>query len=679
MPKAEILLDDIPAPGEPLTPAIHEENQRLLDEEMAERIKRAQAKLDRKTLRKLNRRYETLKKKLIRAGWNPLVTQRHRIDQKITRLRYEAKSKQGLAWFKAMHQIVKGLTLSHSIEAKIAKIQPMADEFESIKQRFQAHDEVLAWEREERENRLAFRREALVWKAQIQAVFRQSKRLHHLWDDKDGNTHCDIPVIEQIIFKDDRVLYQIRTMHQSIFMRFFGNRWASALPYNVDIRALTCDETLENLSAGCNRVVTTLNSQTGKNLFYSISRLDAPNGIPKKQLYSRIIDFYPLKDHAKTPYPLGTGENRVVEWITFEEYPHLLLAGSTKGGKSNHLNVMIAIMATMNTPAELQFLLIDLKGGIEFVHWRNLKHLIRPIVKTAGEVLESLRYMRSIMERRLGMFESVKAKNLESYNGKVKPEDKLPRLITIVDEMATLMGLGQLTTDIHNELRILSSQGRAVGIHLVLCTQHSSVEMVPGWVKTNMGVRASTSMPTDVASQVILGTGTAAKIPKIPGRIVFSMGREEIIVQSPLITDAEIARAVDISNSFPDYQNEFEPEQKAPIKPPREKFSRDDLYEIVLTKLEGKISAYRVFEELGGKENDTAPLALLRRMVNEVIEVGLEEGLEYQGQRYRLKKVPGRGNYAMILSESPSDQIITGDTEEMEAITHSDSQTEIPV
>lgn len=677
--KAEILLDDIPAPGEPLTPAIHEENQRLLDEEMAERLRRAQAKLDRKTLRKLNRRYETLKKLLIQARWNPLVMRRHRIEQVVTRLRYEAKSKEGLAWFKTMYQVVKGIMLSQSIAAQIAKIQHLADEFESIKQRFQAHEEVLAWEREERENRLAFRREALVWKAQIQAVFRQSKRLHHLWDDKDGNTHCDIPVIEQIIFKDDRVLYQIRTMYQSIFMRFFGNRWASALPYNVDIRALTCDETLENLSAGCNRVVTTLNSQTGKNLFYSISRLDAPNGIPKKQLYSRIIDFYPLKDHARTPWPMGTGENRLVEWATFEEYPHLLLAGSTKGGKSNHLNVMIAIMATMNTPAELQFLLIDLKGGIEFVHWGNLKHLIRPIVKSAGEVLETLRYIRSIMERRLEMFRSVTAKNLESYNSRVKPEDKLPRLITIVDEMATLMGLGQLTTDIHNELRILSSQGRAVGIHLVLCTQHSSVEMVPGWVKTNMGVRASTSMPTDVASQVILGTGTAAKIPKIPGRIVFSMGREEVIVQSPLISDAEIARAVEISNSFPDYQNEFEPEQKMPIKPPREMFSKEDLYEIALTKLDGKISAYRVWEELGGKENDIAPLEMLRKLVKQVIQIGLDEGLMYQGQHYRLKKVPGRGSYAMIPSESPSEEIIEGDTEEFSAITHSDTHTEIPV
>jgi hypothetical protein len=660
--KPEIGIDDIPAPGEPLEPAIHEENQRLIDEEMAERIQRAQARLDKKTLKKLKRRYEALGTALVKAKWNALVTRHYQIEQALIRLRYEVADKAGREWWGHMSQIVRGIKLSKSIAEKIAKIQPLADEFESIKQRFKAHEEVLQWEREDEENRRAFQREALVWQEQIKAVFRQSKRLHHLWDDSDGHTHIDIPEIERILFKDDRVIYQIKTMQQNIFQRFFGNRWSSALPYNVDIQDLTSDVTLANLSAGCKRVVTVLNSEAGNNLFYSISRLDAANGIPKKQLYSRIIDFYPIKDHAKTPWPMGTGENRTVEWATFEEYPHLLLAGSTKGGKSNHLNAMIACMCTMNTPSELAVLLIDLKGGIEFIHWEGLKHQIRPMVKSASEVLEALRFMRSLMVHRLSMFKSLKAKSLEAYNQKAR--DKLPRLVIIVDEMATTMNLGKLTTDIHNELNVISSQGRAVGLHMVMCTQHSSVDIIPGWVKTNMGIRASTSMPTDVASQVILGTGSAAKIPKIPGRIVFSMGRDEVIVQSPYISDVEIARAVEISQSFPDANvSEFETEAKELIKPV-EMFGKDDLYAIVLEKLGGKISAERVFKELGGKENDVITLRQLRSMVKEINEIGVKQGIVYQGTHYKLKKVSGPGNYSMVPSQRASEPKGDDDTEE---------------
>lgn len=672
-------LEDIPAPGEPLRPAIHEANQKLLDEEMARRAQMARAKLDTKTMRSLGKRYKSLHKQLSRAGWNDLAIQRHELDQGLERLQYIVKNKSGAAWWNIMAKMVANRAQARRVAQRIQHLQPLADEFDSIMQRFKSHEDVLEFEREDAENRKAFENEAYTWEAQIKATMRRSRRMHHAGTDKDGNYFCHIPEIERIIFKDDRVLYQIRISYQGFIDRLLG-RWQDTLPYDVDISDLECEETLKNLSAGCNRVVTVVRSQTGQNFFYSISRLDAPNGIPKKQLYGRTIDFYPIKDHAKTPWAMGTGENRKVEWADFETFPHLLLAGSTKGGKSNHLNQMIATFATMNTPAELGILLVDLKGGVEFTHWAGLKHQIMPMVKSAGQVLDALQFMRNIMERRLAMFEAIKAKNLETYNGKVKHESKLPRLLIIIDEMATLMGLGQLTVAIHEELRVLSSQGRAIGLHLVLCTQHSSVDILPGWVKTNMSIRASTSMPTDVASMVILGTTTAAKIPKIPGRVVFSMGRDEIIVQSPFISDAEIARAVQISQSFPDSdRGEFAVEAKALIIPAKEKFTRDELYEIVLTQLDGKISASNIFQALGGKENDVITLRQLRAMVSGVIEIGLEKGITYGDHHYKLRKVPGRGNYAMEISQRPSESKTDLDTQEVKALTplpHSDEAVE---
>lgn len=673
----EIAIADIPAPGEPLRPAIHESNQKLLDEEIALRTERARAKLDKRAMRKLTRRHNTLSKQLKRAGWNDLMVQRHELDQEFERLGYEVKGKTGAAWWRLTMRRVDNRVRYKKLALKIQHLQPIADEFESIIQRFKAHDEVIAFEREDAENRAAFEREAYTWQEQMKATMRRSKRLHHAGTDSNGDYFCHIPQFERIIFKDDRVLYQIRISYQNFIDRFFG-RWQDTLPYDVDITDLECEETLKNLSAGCNRVVSVVRSQTGQNFFYSISRLDAPNGIPNKQLYGKIIEFYPVKDHAKTPWPMGTGENRKVEWADFETFPHLLLAGSTKGGKSNHLNQMIATICTHNTPAEVGILLVDLKGGIEFTHWAGLKHQVRPMVKSAGQVLDALQFMRNIMERRLAQFEAIRAKNLESFNGKVKPENKLPRLLIVIDEMATLMGLGILTTAIHEELRVLSSQGRAVGLHLVLCTQHSSVDILPGWVKTNMSIRASTSMPTDVASMVILGTTTAAKIPKIPGRIVFSMGRDEVIVQSPFISDEEIARAVKISQGFPDSdRGEFAIEAKAPIVHPKEKFSKDELFEIVLTQFEGKISASNVFDYLGGKENDVITLRQLRQMVSSVIEIGLEKGIQYGEHHYKLKKVPGRGNYAMEISQRPSEPKTDLDTQEMQALgplEHSDME-----
>ncbi len=676
MKTPEIEVDNIPGPGEPLKPAIHEDNQKLLDAEIAERVARAQARLSKKAVKALSKRRAVLSRQLSRAGWNALMIQRHELEQAMARLQHEIKGRTGREWWAIMDQMTANRVQAKKISLQIQPLQPAADELESIIQRFEMHEDALAFEREDAENRAEFLREAFVWEGQIKAVMKQSARMHHAGTDSKGRYFCDIPKIEQIVFKDDRVLYQIRTTYQG-FMDRWLNRWHSALPYDVDINDLTCEETLQNLSAGCNRVVTVERSKRGTNLFYSISRLDAPDGIPKRVLYSKVIDFYPLKDHARTPWAMGVSNDRKVVWATFEEFPHLLLAGSTKGGKSNHLNSMIATMCTMNTPSELGLLLIDLKGGIEFTHWAGLKHQIRPMVKKNTEVMDALQLMRSIMEQRLIIFERVKAKNLESYNSKVKHENKLPRLITIVDEMSTLMSLGTLTTAIHNELLILSSQGRAVGMHLVLCTQHSSVEMVPGWVKTNMSIRASTSMPTDTASLVILGTTSAAKIPKIPGRVVFSMGRDEIVVQSPFISDMEVAQAVTISQAFPDSdRGEFAPDVKAPPKLAKEKFTKEELYTIVLEHLKGKISAKNIFEHLGGTENDVISLHHLRIMVKHILDDGLEKGIDHNGIHYRLKKVQGPGNYAMVPSEEKSEEISEGDTEKFRIFTSSDIEME---
>jgi len=271
-------------------------------------------------------------------------------------------------------------------------------------------------------------------------------------------------------------------------------------------------------------------------------------------------------------------------------------------------------------------MMIDLKGGIELSHWRGLKHLMGNIVKLPSGVLESLRSLREIMENRLEIFEAIRAKNLLAYNAKAA--EKIPRIILFIDELATLIGLGELTTDIHTELRVLTSQGQAVGLNLVLATQHPSVDVLPGWIKTNMGIRIASKMPTQIASQIILDTGTAALIPSIAGRMVFSIGRDEFIAQSPFISDQEIAQAVRLSQAFPDIEAAPEP-TAVEVK---EKFTAADAIEIALTKLEGSLSREKILKEVGsGIISDNK----LRGILDEIIQ---RKEIEHNSIRYTIKR-----------------------------------------
>jgi hypothetical protein len=632
MPKRELLIDDLPAPGEPLTEHIDERNQAILSEELAARAEMLRGKLTRRERWQLERRYRALHRRLNRAKYNYLVKRRWLVWQRYqaARAAYQEAAGKKRAWLK--REGVRLLQLGKSLDQQLRELRPLAREFEDVAGRLKTHERVMAFEAEERENQRAFAREARVWEAQIRAVFRQSKRLHHAGENSKGEPFVVTPEIEQVVFKSDRVYYKIRLMTQNWFERMF-DRWRSALPYNVDIRDLTCDETLANLSAACNRVVTVERSKRGTSLFYVISRQDSPDGIPHKTLFSKAIEWYPREIHSKTPWIAGVTNDRVVEFYTFEDIPHILIAGSTQSGKSNHLNQMIATFVTMNSPAELRLLLVDNKGGIEFTHWRGIRHELEPMVKTASEVLPALQRVRQIMEKRLSQFEQARVKNLAAYNQRMPIDQRIPRIIVIIDEMATLVGLGDLTSAIHAELRVLSSQGRAVGVHCIVCTQHATVDVLPGWVKTNMVMRIAGKMPSQSASMVVLDSISAATLPNLPGRLVFSQGRFEVIAQSPYITDEEIARAVVISQSYPEAES---PGERLPVLLPaadQQPVTEEEIIDIAIHHLEGTLSANAIHELIGG--NAVISLRNLRRIVADIIERG---EFEHEGAAYKIKK-----------------------------------------
>lgn len=639
----EITINELPAPGEPLKIHIDEDNQELLDQDFQERIKRQRSRLTRREIYQLKRRLKKLHKQLNDVNYNELIIKRWEFWNGYQTIYYELmkSDKPDKAMIEQFRWVAReGRRLNEEVKA----LKPLSDEFDEINHKLQAHNELIAWEIEDEQNRKAFIKESETWEQQIIATFEQSPRLHHRWQDTKGNWHTTTPKIREIIIKDDRVLYHIETSKQNAIERLFG-RWHSCLPYGVDVPNLMSEVTLENLSTMCNRIVTVERSKRGTNLFYSISRLDAPDGIPKSVLYQKCIDWYPTQEHNKTPWIAGIGEDRKVKWFNFEDIPHILIAGATQGGKSNHINQMLATLTTMNTPDQLRLLLIDLKGGIEFTHWQGLQHQLKPMLTSANEVLEGLSWLHAIMDRRLQAFEQIKAKNLTTFNDKAK--NKIPRIVCAVDEMATLIGLGNLTKEIHNELRVLSAQGRAVGIHLLLCTQHSSVDVLPGWVKTNMGMRVSAKMPSHQASMVILDSVTAATLPNVPGRMVFSLGREEYIAQSPFISDLQVENALKLANSFPPADNsEFEQEIK-----PQLKFSREDAIRMAITQVEGKLSPSRVHGIVG---NDVMSLRQLRELYKGIAKnIRDDGGILFDDIFYEIKKAPGNTWQLYVAEDQP--------------------------
>jgi hypothetical protein len=653
-----MLEDGMLAPGEPLKEAIDPSNAALMDQELRKRLERMQAKLTKKQLKQMHRREKWLRRRLNAGRWNSLLIARDEV--------WEQYQQCQQAWAAETNpknrQALKNAALRHAaagrgLNAQIERLKPLADERAEVLARLEAHKSALAAELEDEENYQAFVRESEVWLGQIKAVFRNYPKLHHKGTDNEGRDFIIIPQISHVHILTDRIMYQVRTSEQGLLERMTG-RWHSALPYGVNITDLMSEETLTNLSAFCNRVVTIERSKKGTTFYYVVSRLDSPDGIPDRVLFSRLWTWYPREIHFKTPWFAGMSANRKIEHFDFESYPHMLVAGSTKSGKSNFINQLIATIVQANSPDELRLLLVDLKGGVEFVHWQGLKHLLMPIVKRPDEVVPALKRIRTILDRRMELFEKVKIKNFSAYNAQAAPGSKLARLVIFIDEMATLVEQEETKVEADAMMATIASQGRAFGIHMVICTQRPSADVVKGWIKTNASLLVSGKMPHYNSSLIILGTDTAANIPSIAGRMVFSRGRDEIIVQTPLISDEEIARAVAISATYDDPdEREFDDAQAfLTAAASKHTFSEDDVIEMALTRLNGKLSPSRMIELIPDK---TITEHMIRKLVARITEDGVGAELVYNGRRYRIGKL-GK-SYTLKPIDVPVEEAIDAD------------------
>lgn len=219
---------------------------------------------------------------------------------------------------------------------------------------------------------------------------------------------------------------------------------------------------------------------------------------------------------AKSPlsFALGKEISGAIRICNLEKMPHLLVAGATGSGKSVCLNSIIISMLYKASPEDLKLILIDPKR-VEFSMYNGLPHLMLPNVITETEkAVNSLTWAINEMERRFGLFQESKARNLGEYNSTQQvlsgQAEKLPLIVIIIDELADLMMLAK--KDIEEKIMRLAQKARAAGIHLILATQRPSVNVITGTIKANFPSRIAFAVTSFVDSKTILDSAGAEKL-----------------------------------------------------------------------------------------------------------------------------------------------------------------------
>jgi DNA segregation ATPase FtsK/SpoIIIE, S-DNA-T family len=259
------------------------------------------------------------------------------------------------------------------------------------------------------------------------------------------------------------------------------------------------------------------------------------------------------RSKSRLTLAMGKDINGRIVTADLASMPHVLIAGSTGAGKSVAINAMIMSLLFRTTPAQVRLILVDPKR-VELGMYEGIPHLFTPIITEPKQAANALRNAVREMERRLKLLASRSVRNIDQYNklfegtapslfDESEPEEPLPYIVIIIDELADLMMLDR--SNVEESITRLAQMARAVGIHLVLATQRPSVDVITGLIKANVPTRISFRLATKVDSRTILDTNGAEALLGRGDMLFLPPGTSRLMrLHAPYVSEKETAAVV---------------------------------------------------------------------------------------------------------------------------------------
>src|SRR5690625_482137 len=248
---------------------------------------------------------------------------------------------------------------------------------------------------------------------------------------------------------------------------------------------------------------------------------------------------------------------------TIDKMPHGLIAGATGSGKSVCINSIILSLLYKASHEDVKFLMIDPKM-VELAPYNGIPHLVSPVITDVKAATYALKWAVQEMESRYEAFVEEEVRDITRFNEKMIKqginEKKMPYIVIVIDELADLMM--SAPQDVEDAICRIAQKARACGMHLLIATQRSSVDVITGLIKANVPTRIAFSVSSQVDSRTILDTNGAEKLLGKGDMLFIENGSgKSLRLQGAFVSDEEIERITNYARTIAEPTYLFEQEQ----------------------------------------------------------------------------------------------------------------------
>lgn len=201
--------------------------------------------------------------------------------------------------------------------------------------------------------------------------------------------------------------------------------------------------------------------------------------------------------------------------------PHGVMIGATGSGKSEVLRTLVLALALSHSPEQLNFVLVDFKGGATFAGMAGMPHVSAIITNLGSELALVDRFQdalqgevvrRQELLRAAGNFANVFDYEKARKGGRTDLAP-LPALLIVADEFSELLAAKpEFVESFINIGRV----GRSLQVHLLLASQRLEEGKLRG-LDTYLSYRIGLRTFSAAESRTIIGTPDAYTLPQEPG------------------------------------------------------------------------------------------------------------------------------------------------------------------